>query len=129
MAPPEEGMRLDKWLWAARFFKTRGLASDHIDAGKATVNGMKAKRATSVAPGDEIHLQKGSEPCSVVVLALSAHRGPAKDAQLLYRETEDSKSLRAALTEQRKIAPEPEWSRRGRPTKQDRRKLHTLREP
>ncbi|WP_235026904.1 RNA-binding S4 domain-containing protein [Cognatazoarcus halotolerans] len=121
-------MRLDKWLWAARFFKTRSLASAQIDAGRVTVNGVKAKRATSVMPGDEISLPVGGEPRSLILLALSALRGPAAVAQQLYRETIESATNRATLAELRRFAPEPEQSRHGRPTKQDRRRIQRLRD-
>lgn len=118
-----ERMRLDKWLWAARFFKTRGLASEQIDAGKVTVNGTRAKRAREITPGDEITFPRGDLPCSIIVSALSTSRGPAPVAQLLYSETDESIARRSTLQAQRQLAPEPAKGRSGRPTKHERRSL------
>jgi ribosome-associated heat shock protein Hsp15 len=126
--PPLPGltdrMRLDKWLWAARFYKTRSLAAEDIDKGRIQVNGQVAKASRELRDGDTVDIRQDSLTRSVVVLALSTVRGPAPQAQRLYRETEDSQRRRAEWQERRKNAPEPaETIEQGRPTKRDRRKL------
>ncbi len=118
------GVRLDKWLWAARFFKTRSLAADEIAKHRVQVNGQVAKASRELKPGDEVALRQGIQPRTVRVLGLSAVRGPAPVAQLLYEETAASTAAREALAQQRRIAPEPALSiEQGRPTKRDRRQL------
>ncbi len=126
--PPLPGLtdrlRLDKWLWAARFYKTRSLAADDIDKGRIQVNGQVAKASRELRDGDTVDIRQDSLTRAVVVLALSTIRGPAPQAQRLYRETEDSLRRREAWREQRRNAPEPAQSiEQGRPTKRDRRKL------
>jgi ribosome-associated heat shock protein Hsp15 len=126
--PPLPGLtdrlRLDKWLWAARFYKTRSLAAEDIDKGRIQVNGQVAKASRELRDGDTVDIRQDSLTRSVVVLALSTVRGPAPQAQRLYRETEDSQRRRAEWQERRKNAPEPaETIEQGRPTKRDRRKL------
>jgi ribosome-associated heat shock protein Hsp15 len=117
-------VRLDKWLWAARFFKTRALAVEEIERGRVQVNGQPGKAGRGVKPGDEVALRQGSMPRTVVVLGLSQVRGPALVAQALYRETEDSVAQREAMAAQRRLAPEPALAiGQGRPTKRDRRDL------
>ena len=117
-------MRIDKWLWAARFYKTRALAVDEIHKGRVRVNDQECKPARDVKVGDSISLRQGYATRSVTVCALSHRRGPAPEAQKLYQETEESLALRAALSEQRRLAPEPAHSiQQGRPTKRDRRQL------
>jgi len=129
-AQPQDTMRLDKWLWAARFFKTRALAVDAIDAGHVTVNALTAKKSTVVHVGAEISFRAGHQQRAVVVMQLSATRGPAPVAQTLYTETADSIAAREAQALQRRLAPEPAWQRdQGRPTKRDRRQLQTLNQP
>ena len=123
-----EKTRLDKWLWAARFYKTRSLASDAIDGGKVELNGERAKRAKGVKPGDELRIKLGAYEHRVTVLALSDRRGPASEAQKLYVELEESRVARERLAEQHRIAPGFAFEERGRPTKKDRRDLDDLRE-
>jgi ribosome-associated heat shock protein Hsp15 len=118
------GVRLDKWLWAARFFKTRSLAADEIARHRVQVNGQVAKAARELKPGDEVQLRQGSSIRTVTVCAVSQNRGPASVAQTLYQETADSVAAREAQTLQRRVAPEPALSiEQGRPTKRDRRQL------
>ena len=128
---PSTGVRLDKWLWAARFFKTRSLAAEEIHKGRVSVNGSTAKAAREVRVGDTIALRQGNMPKTVIVRALSAMRGPAAVAQLLYAETEESQQQRLQLTVQRRLAPEPaaaiSQQRQGRPTKRQRRDLDAAR--
>jgi ribosome-associated heat shock protein Hsp15 len=117
-------MRLDKWLWAARFFKTRALAAEEIGKGRARVNGQSAKPAREVKPGDMLELRQGAVERAVLVRALSAQRGPAPTAALLYEETPESIARRVAAAEQHRLAAEPALSlAQGRPTKRDRRQL------
>ena len=117
-------MRLDKWLWAARFYKTRALAVEEIGRGRVQVGGADAKPSRDVKPGDTITLRQGLVKREVVVQALSAQRGPAPVAQLLYTETAASVAAREQAAAQRRIAPEPALSiAQGRPTKRDRRAL------
>ncbi|HEY2928313.1 RNA-binding S4 domain-containing protein [Piscinibacter sp.] len=117
-------VRLDKWLWAARFYKTRSLASAEIGKGRVQVNGQSAKPARAVRPGDRVELRQDGATRTVVVLALSHIRGPAPVAQTLYEETADSVAQREKLAQQRRLAAEPSHSiEQGRPTKRDRRKL------
>ena len=126
MKEPEdsERLRIDKWLWAARFFKTRSLAGDEIGKGHVHVNGQAVKASRELHPGDVVELRQGQVPRSVVVKGLSAVRGPATVAQALYEETTESLALRAKLTEQRRQGTEPAQAiEQGRPTKRDRRKL------
>lgn len=116
--------RLDKWLWAARFFKTRSLASAEIDKGHLSVNGQAVKPARAVRLGDRIDLRQDGFTRTVLVLGVSATRGPAPQARTLYEETPDSIAAREKLALQRKLAAEPSQSiEQGRPTKRDRRKL------
>jgi ribosome-associated heat shock protein Hsp15 len=120
--------RLDKWLWAARFYKTRSLATEAIGGGKVSVNGERAKPAKPVKLGDEIRVQLGQFAHIVVVRGLSERRGPASVAQTLYEETEESRSARARLAEQHRMAPAPlVYEEKGRPTKRDRREIARFR--
>ena len=117
------GVRMDKWLWAARFFKTRALASKACDLGRIRSNGVEAKPARDVRAGDMLHVRNEGGEFEIEVLQLSEMRGPAAVAQGLYRETEASKEARARLAEERKAmqqyAPLPER----RPSKRDRRRI------
>jgi ribosome-associated heat shock protein Hsp15 len=123
-------LRIDKWLWAARFYKTRSLATDEINKGRVQVNGQAAKPSREVKPGDTVALRSGPVLRTVQVLGLSAARGPAPVAQALYAETADSLAARALAAEQRRLAPEPAHAQPdGRPTKRDRRQLQGLRHP
>jgi ribosome-associated heat shock protein Hsp15 len=118
------GVRLDKWLWAARFFKTRSLAAEEIGRGRVQVNGQVAKASRELKPGDILQLRQGLVEREVLVRALSHVRGPAPQAQALYEETPASVTLRERAAEQRRLAPEPAQAiTQGRPTKQDRRRL------
>ncbi len=119
-----ETMRIDKWLWAARFFKTRALAVEQLDRGRVRVNGQEAKPARDVRTGDTVEMLQSGVPRTVVVHGLSLQRGPATVAQALYAETPDSLALRARLADQRRLSHEPAMSiEHGRPTKRDRRHL------
>ena len=116
-------VRLDKWLWAARFFKTRSLATDAVDRGKVTVNGDKVKPARAVRVGDVLDIDNGSDRWEGDVMNLSETRGPAPVARNLYEETDKSVQRRAALAEGRRLYREPGQDLKGRPTKRDRRQL------
>ena len=118
-------LRIDKWLWAARFFKTRSLSAAAIESGKVLCNGVRIKPAKSLATGDMLSIRIGSVQFIVEVLALSGKRGPAPQAQLLYRETEESVLRRKAQAEELKSHPPPAYLK-GRPTKRDRRELDKL---
>jgi ribosome-associated heat shock protein Hsp15 len=123
-AESRERPRLDKWLWAARFFKTRSLASEEIGKGRVQVNGQTAKASREVRLDDLIELRQGSVARTVKVCGLSHVRGPAPVAQALYAETPASLAAREQQAEQRRLAPEPSQSiDQGRPTKRDRRQL------
>jgi ribosome-associated heat shock protein Hsp15 len=120
----ESRIRLDKWLWAARFFKTRALAAEEAERGRVQVNGLAAKPAREMHVGDRVALRQGGLERVVDVLALSTVRGPAPAAQALYRETPESVAARARAAEARRLAPEPAAGiEQGRPTKRDRRQL------
>jgi ribosome-associated heat shock protein Hsp15 len=117
-------MRLDKWLWAARFCKTRSLAADEVAKGRVQVNGQPAKPAKELRIGDRLDIRQGQIMRTVLVLGLNAARGPAAQAQTLYQETPESVTAREKAAETRRLAPEPSASiTQGRPTKQDLRKL------
>ena len=120
-------VRLDKWLWAARFFKTRALAAKVCDMGRVTSNGNTAKASRDVRLGDVLQVKTERDDLQVEVLLLSEVRGPAALAQTYYRETEASRALRLKLEEQRKSMPEPEAFREGKPSKRDRRELDRFR--
>ena len=117
-----EKIRIDKWLWAARFYKTRGLATEEIDKGRVRVNDAEVKPAKEVKAGDTIALRQGQVSRTLVVLAVSDKRGGAPQAQLLYQETEASIEQRVQATEQRRLEP-ANTQEHGRPTKRDRRDI------
>jgi len=118
------GVRLDKWLWAARFFKTRSLAAEEIARGRVLANGQVAKASREVRTGDTLALRQGTVARTIVVLGVSGVRGPAPVAQALYRETEESVAAREAAAQARRLSPEPAAAiESGRPTKRDRRHL------
>ena len=118
------GVRIDKWLWAARFFKTRSLATEEIHKGHVQVNGADVKASREVRIGDSVVLLQAKVPRTVTVLGLSEQRGSATIAQRLYEETADSKKLREVEAERRRLSPEPALAiEGGRPTKRDRRDL------
>lgn len=117
-------VRLDKWLWAARLYKTRSLAADEITRGRVSLNGQTAKPARDVKPGDRISLRQAGTNRELNVLGLSAQRGPAPVAQALYAETADSLESRRRAAEARRLGTEPALTiEQGRPTKRDRRQL------
>lgn len=121
-------IRLDKWLWAARFYKTRSLAVEEIGKGRVLVNDQPAKPAREVGEGDFITIRKGDPPIRVLVRAVSTIRGPAAAARLMYDETPDSIAARERAAEMRRLAPEPALDlTQGRPTKRDRRLIDLLR--
>ncbi len=122
-----ERVRMDKWLWAARFFKTRSLAARACDLGRVESNGLPAKPAREVHAGDLLKVKTEGGAFEVEVLGLSEIRGPAAVAQTLYRETDESRELRRKMAEQRKAMPDFEAGREGRPSKKDRRQLGRLR--
>ena len=121
-------MRLDKWLWAARFFKTRSLAQQAVAGGRVQLNGERTKRAHEVRVGDSIDVRVGEWRWEVVVRALSERRGPAEEARRLYEETAASRAERERRHDLRRWGTEPAASLRGRPTKRDRRLLEGLAE-
>lgn len=123
MSVPTDSVRIDKWLWAARFFKTRSMATDAVDGGKVRLNGERIKPARSVKIGDTLDIDNGSTEWEVVVRGLADKRGSATIAQTLYSETEQSIARRQQKAEQRKFFREPGESIKGRPTKRDRRLL------
>lgn len=126
--PPLSGLtdrlRLDKWLWTARFYKTRGLAADEIGKGRIQVNGQTAKASRELKADDRVEIRQGEVVRTVTVLALSTVRGPAPQAQRLYAETPESVAARQAQQEARRLGVEPaDAITHGRPTKRDRRTL------
>lgn len=123
-----ESMRIDKWLWAARFYKTRALAVEEIGKGRVLVNDQTVKPAREVHAGDRITVRQGTVIRTVLLKGLSNQRGPAPVAQQLYEETEASRLAREASAEQRRLAAEPALTiEQGRPTKRDRRQLDQAR--
>jgi ribosome-associated heat shock protein Hsp15 len=121
-------LRIDKWLWAARFYKTRSLANEEIDKGRVQINGAAVKPAREVKAGDCVQLRQGPVTRIVTVLGVSGQRGPAPVAALLYQETAESVQQRQLSAEQRRLAPEPALTlTQGRPTKRDRREGEKLR--
>ena len=123
----DASVRLDKWLWVARFFKTRAAAAQAIAAGRVEVNGVQAKPARPLAVGDRLRVRKPPYAFLVRVVALSAQRGSAKVAAGLYEEDAAGKASRERLARQLRIAPTPAFEGKGRPTKRDRRELERLR--
>jgi len=117
-------MRLDKWLWAARFFKTRSLATQAIDHGRVKLNGERVKPAREVKPGDRLDLRIGEADWTLTVQALAVQRGPAPAAQALYAEDPASLARRRQQASDRKLAASPAAAIKGRPTKRDRRQIH-----
>jgi ribosome-associated heat shock protein Hsp15 len=122
-----QDVRMDKWLWAARFFKTRALAARACELGRITSNGQPAKSARPVRVGDLLQVKNDGGEFQVEVLLLSDVRGPAAVAQTLYRETEASRALRLQLAEARKAMPRFETLPAGRPSKRNRRELNRIR--
>lgn len=122
-----ESVRIDKWLWAARFFKTRSLATEAVAGGRVQVNGASVKPAKDVAVGDTVEIRIGEVPWTVVVSGISDKRGSAPVAATLYDETPDSAARRERRAAERKLSRPPGADLGARPTKQDRRRLEALR--
>lgn len=120
-------VRIDKWLWAARFFKTRALAAQACELGRVESNGLQAKAAREVRPGDMLKVKTPGGDFQVEVLLLSEMRGPAAVAQTLYRETDESRELRAKAAEERKAMAQFEAWPEGKPSKRDRREIERFR--
>ena len=116
-------MRLDKWLWAARFYKTRSIATDAVSGGKVKINGAAAKPAKDLKLEDRLHIRAGDQEWEVIVRAFNEQRRPAEEARLLYQETPESAQQRAQEAELRRLAPVPQPEQKGRPSKRDRRQL------
>ena len=123
MSDTPSSVRIDKWLWAARFFKTRSVAQQAIEGGKVKLNGERTKPAKDLKPGDELLIHISAYEWTVRVVQLSAQRGPATVARTLYEESEASREKRALEVEKRRRFDEPASARKGRPTKRDRRDL------
>jgi ribosome-associated heat shock protein Hsp15 len=120
-------MRLDKWLWAARFYKTRSLAQQAIEAGRVRLGGERVKPSRAVGPGDLLAIRVQEFDWEVAVRGLSERRGPALEARRLYEESEQSRRRRESVLAERRLAVEPARALQGRPTKRDRRALERLR--
>lgn len=120
-----EKFRIDKWLFAARFFKTRSLAAEAIERGRVTLNGVRVKPAKTLAIGDKVVIRLGNYQYEIRVLALSNKRGSATIAQQLYNETKESRQQREIIAERLKVQPKPFYTK-GRPTKRDRRQIMRL---
>lgn len=123
----DERARIDRWLWAARFYKTRGLAAEAVKGGRVSVNDTRAKPAKEVGPGDRIEVSDGPVSREVVVRAVAVRRGPASVAAELYEETADSVARRERHAAERRAAPPLGADRAGRPTKRDRRLIESVR--
>jgi len=123
-----ERVRLDRWLWAARFFKTRALSAAAVAGGKVQVNGTRAKPAKQLQAGDALRIRVGPYEWLVTVRALSERRGPPAAGQALYEESVEGRAARARLAEQHKMAPAPTYEGKGRPTKKERRDMERLEE-
>lgn len=126
-AEPLASIRIDKWLWAARFFKTRSLAQEAVELGRVRLAGQRLKPSRDVKPGDRLTVERGEERFEIFVEKISAVRGPAPVAQTLYRETDESRKKRERASEMRKIAMEPASTiAKGRPTKRDARLIRRV---
>lgn len=125
---PDARQRIDKWLWCARFFKTRSLAAEAVERGRVEVNGQPCKNSREVKPGDTVTVDAYQQRWEVEVRGVAASRGPAPVAQTLYEETEESRVRRTQQQERRRLQPEPAAQLQGRPTKRDRRRIDGLKE-
>lgn len=121
-------VRLDKWLWAARFFKTRSLATEAVIGGKVELNGQRPKPAKAVKVGDQLRIRLGPFVHAITVRGLAERRGPAAAAALLFEESPESIAARERLREQHRLAPSAQYEEGGRPTKKDRRQLSAFEE-
>ncbi|QOY95018.1 RNA-binding S4 domain-containing protein [Massilia sp. UMI-21] len=119
----DNNVRIDKWLWAARFFKTRSLATDAVDRGRVRIDGEPIKPSRNVKVNDKLVIDNGSDRWEVIVAAISDKRGPAPVARTLYFETDDSIAKRENDKTARRLFPEPSMDIKGRPTKRDRRAI------
>lgn len=125
---PTEGMRLDKWLWVARFFKTRNLASEAIVGGKVHLNGQRTKPGKEVRVGTRLRVRRGPMEWELIVQGIASQRRPASEASLLYEETDESRRRREEQAEQRRLAADARPHSGGRPTKKDRRLINRFSE-
>jgi ribosome-associated heat shock protein Hsp15 len=116
-------IRIDKWLWAARFFKTRSLAAEAVAGGKIALNGARPKPSRVIRPGDQLSIRRGPYEWSILVKGTSNRRGPAQDAQVLYEETEESRSKRQAAVAQLKLERPAGFDSTRRPSKKERREI------
>ena len=121
-------IRVDKWLWAARFFKTRTLAQDNVELGRVRVEGQRVKPSKEIKVGDELEIYRGQEKFVVIVKALSTKRGPASVAQTMYQETTESQARRELIKENNRLVPMPGSDYKGRPSKRDGRKIREFKE-
>ena len=119
----DSSVRLDKWLWAARFFKTRSVARDAVSGGKVHLNGNRVKPGRLISAGDDLRIQRGEEEFIITVVEPSLRRGPAVVARTLYEESEENRSRREKLAEERKLERQKHLTRERRPDKRQRRKI------
>jgi len=119
----DSSIRLDKWLWAARFFKTRAIAREAVSGGKVQLNGSRAKPGRTLKIGDELRIQRGEEEYTITIVELTGSRGPATVARTLYDESEENRLVREKLAEERKLMHEMDARHEGRPDKRQRRHL------
>lgn len=119
----DSSVRLDKWLWAARFFKTRSVAREAVAGGKVHLNSNRAKPGKTLSIGDELRIQRGEEEYVITITELSIRRGPATVARTFYEETEENRLIREKLAEERKLKYARDSSKEGRPDKRQRRKI------
>jgi ribosome-associated heat shock protein Hsp15 len=116
-------IRIDKWLWAARFYKTRSLAADAVAGGKVALNGGRPKPSRVIRPGDRLSIRRGPFEWNIIVKGTSNYRGPASDAEMLYEESEESRFRRQAAKAQLKLERPPDFDSSRRPSKKDRRAI------
>ena len=119
----DSSVRLDKWLWAARFFKTRSIAREAVSGGKVHLNGNRAKPGRSLNIGDELRIQRGEDEYTISIVELTVRRGPATIARTLYEESEENRTRREQLAEERKLEHQKSAARVRRPDKRERRKI------
>ena len=119
----DTSVRLDKWLWAARFFKTRSIAREAVSGGKVHLNGHRAKPGRSINTGDELRIQRGKEEYTITITEISIRRGPATVARTLYEESEESRTSREKLAAERKLERQQHATRERRPDKRQRRRI------
>lgn len=124
MTESADKLRIDKWLWAARFFKTRSLAAQAVEAGRVKLAGERIKPSKEIRPGDRLRIHIGDFDWEIEVLDISARRGPAEQARQLYAEDEASQARRRTQVEERRLQANPTAEMKGRPTKRDRRLIH-----